>query len=291
MQSYIKSSLIEFCNQRPEEDFQKLWESSTNEFWQLIADTYIAVEPDDETEDMQKFVMEQLQTSFKKVKVSLNGKSYAYIYIFPDTSRDDIIRYACQQFLMTVEEFESQENRKFRYNIDNMIDWTIEDNSFITMKYGTITKAQSKTNNREKMKSEKCTEKKFRQKYGKIEVPENPDWNRLYEMMNVAKNPKKTFELGATVDAISRNPKEKNFTRYGYIVEHAKNNKGRLIELVIRPFELDYDDEIWIWNGTIAKGSWLKQDELLELKQEGKNASSTSYKDLKINSRAFTPKF
>lgn len=290
MELFIKPSFIEFLNQEPNDDFQKLWDSSDNDFWSLIAETYIQDEFIDG--DIKEFVHQYIKNNFKVLPISLNHKSIACIYQTDETDPQDTVRYVCQQLLMTVEEYQKR-NGRCRMVIADMQDFRADDKSYISLKLGDDNLAKPKTM---KLKPErlamiKCTEQQFRKTFGQIKVPPESNWSRLNQIMTVAKNPKKDYELGSIVTAIARRPKKKDFKFYGYIISRQLNNNKRPISLTIRRFNPKLNDEVWIWNGPIKTGSWLHEKELLDLRSQGKNASSTFYRDLLPYSRPFTPKF
>lgn len=290
-QKYKKDSLIEFLNQEPTDDFQALWDGKDEEFWMFVAETYLGAEY--EEGDIREFVMDEIKSCFKVVGITVNGKPQMQIYIYPNTSPVNVKRYACQQLLMTVEEFSQQVNSKIRYVIDNMIDWTAPDKSFVSLKYGEeqTTSHKAPKTTVEQLSDEECDEKKFRKKFGQAKRPKNADWATLYQMFSVAKTPQTDFVLGATVNAIARRVKDKDDLLYGYIIERTINTKNRPIELLIRRFNFKDEDEVWIWNGTASHGSWLNQLELNALRSDGKTASSTYYKTLSVHTKSFTPKF
>ena len=128
MQPFIKSSLIEFINQKPTSEFQRYWDGNDEEFWEFFSDLYLTAEFCD---DWKTTFMNSINQYFKCVKILVNSVDSAYIYIAEYTSTSDTIRYALQQISMPEEDLKDLE-----CVIDNLTDWTAEDGSYISITSG-----------------------------------------------------------------------------------------------------------------------------------------------------------
>lgn len=292
MEKYIKEDLLEFVNQEYSDEFQKCWDSNDQEFWSKVVKTYWSDTVDQA--DWKEFFMTQINQQLKKVSVSVNRRAYAYIYISMETSQSQILRYACQQIPMTVEDFLKEGNAGFTLKNLDLVGWTTEEGS-ISMKYGDKAspkavsgevqgKAKKSPRPEENLVREEHDEKQwaslFAEKFGKIKKPRGQLWADLYEKCDVAKNPKEGWVLGAMVDAIGRGQKP-NLTHYGYISRIRYNRENRADQLDIVPFH--GKKETWIWNGSAHKGSWLPEDELSRAKQSKSTARDVNFQNLSIN--------
>ena len=118
---------------------------------------------------------------------------------------------------------------------------------------------------KEEIEDEECQKKVLEYGYENDDLPDNcQSWYDLYEMYTVANNPKTILEAGAMVDAIGK----ENHEHYGYIKKIKRNRVKREVELLINTFG---NDEIWIWQGRIQTGTWVKKDEWEETENFIKN--------------------
>lgn len=296
MANYIKEDLLEFINQEYNEKFQKCWAGEDLEFWSMVVKTYFPDQVEQDMTNCKDFFMTQIQQQFKKMSLSVNRRAFADIYIARETTPTDILRYACQQLPMAVEDFLKDPNVGFNIKSLDLIRWT--EPGSISMKYGdkaspkaTETKGKPKTQRQpEILMREKRSEKEWaalsEEDFKVTKKPRGQTWADVYEKYYVGKFPKAGWVVGAMVDAVGRK-EGTDLVHYGYIHRINYNRENRAILLEIIPFK--GKQETWIWNGSAAKGSWLPQDELSRAKQMGGNAKNVKFRNLRVNEKSFTP--
>ena len=204
MAKYIKEDLLEFLNQEYSEEFQKYWDGQDQEFWLLVVNTYLSDHVEQDEADWKAFFLAQISQQFKKVNVSVNRRAFAYIYISMETSQNQILRYACQQIPITVEDFLKDPNVGFSLKNVDLIHWDTDESS-ISMKFGdkaspkaTSGKLAAKKHKtpprQETLKREEHTEKQwaimFAEKFGQIKKPRNQLWADVYEKYDLSRTPR-----------------------------------------------------------------------------------------------------